>query len=145
MYENGVRLVLDFLATPFGDRSPQYITKLGTCPVKFIGDEGSIETGDSGGTEVSSESLKKELAAAASKVVGLDVSAHARDFFDSVKTRKPTVANAEVMRNSHVACHAAAMAWMLQRKLTFDPNTSSFVDDAEANGLRARPSRNWIG
>lgn len=145
MYENGVRLVLDFLATPFGDRSPQYITKLGTCPVKFIGDEGSIETGDSGGTEVSSESLKKELAAAASKVVGLDVSAHARDFFDSVKTRKSTVANAEVMRNSHVACHAAAMAWMLQRKLTFDPNTSSFVDDAEANGLRARPSRNWIG
>ena len=145
MYENGVRLVLDFLATPFGDRSPQYITKLGTCPVKFIGNEGSIETGDSGGTEVSSESLKKELAAAASKVVGLDVSAHARDFFDSVKTRKPTVANAEVMRNSHVACHAAAMAWMLQRKLTFDPNTSSFVDDAEANGLRARPSRNWIG
>ena len=145
MYENGVRLVLDFLATPFGDRSPQYITKLGTCPVKFIGDEGSIETGDSGGTEVSSESLKKELAAAASKVVGLDVSAHARDFFESVKTRKPTVANAEVMRNSHVACHAAAMAWMLQRKLTFDPNTSSFVDDAEANGLRARPSRNWIG
>ena len=143
MYENGVKLVLDFLATPFGDRGPNWITKLGTCPVKFIGDEGSIETGDSGGTEVSSATLKRELQSAASKVVGLDVSAHARNFFDCIKTRKPPVANAEVMRNSHVACHAAAMSWMLKRKLTFDPIAQAFVKDEEANGLRSRPARQW--
>lgn len=143
MYKNGVKLVLDFLATPFGDRGPNWITQLGTCPVRFVGDAGSIETGDSGGTKVSSPALQRELKAAAAKVVGLDVSAHARDFFDCIKTRKQPVANAEVMRNSHLACHAAAMSWMLKRKLTLDPVTQTFVDDEEANGLRSRPARPW--
>jgi predicted dehydrogenase len=143
MYANGVKMILDFLPTPFGDRGPNWITRLGTCPVKFVGDEGTIETGDSGETEVSSATLKKELQAAAAKVKGLDVSAHARNFFDSIKTRKPTVANAEVMRNSHVACHAAAMSWMLKRKLTFDPASQTFPGDDEANRLIGRQARAW--
>ena len=50
-YANGVKLVLDFLKTPFGDR-PGWINHLGTCPVRFVGDEGWVETGDSGGIEV---------------------------------------------------------------------------------------------
>ena len=41
---------LDFLKAPFGDRSPHYITRLGTCPVRFVGDAGSVETGDGGST-----------------------------------------------------------------------------------------------
>ena len=45
------------------------------------------------------------------------------------------------MRHSHIACHAAALAWMLQRKLTLDPAKEEFVDDDEANGLRSRPGR----
>ena len=143
VYENGVNLVLDFIATPFGDRGPNWITKLGTCPVRFVGEDGWIETGDSGQTEVSSDALRKELQDAAGKVIGLDVSAHARNFFDSVKSRNPTVANPEVMRNSHIACHAAAMSWMLKRKLNFDPTKQEFIGDDEANGLRSRPARNW--
>ena len=143
VYENGVKLVLDFLATPFGDRGPNWITKLGTCPVRFVGEDGWIETGDSGQTEVSSETLRKELQDAAGKVIGLDVSAHARNFFDSVKSRMPTVANPEVMRNSHITCHAAAMSWMLKRKLNFNPTKQEFVGDDEANGLRSRPARDW--
>jgi predicted dehydrogenase len=142
-YANGVKLVLDFLPTPFGDRGPRWITRLGTCPVRFVGEEGWIETGDSGDTEVSSDALRGELEAAASKVKGLDVSAHARDFFDCVRSRKPTVTNPEVMRNSHIACHAAAMAWMLQRTLKFDPAKQEFIGDAEANSLRSRPLRPW--
>ena len=74
---------------------------------------------------------------------GLDVTAHARNFFDSVKSRQPTVANPEVMRNSHVACHAAALSWILKRKLTFDPANQAFVNDDEANRLRTRPARTW--
>lgn len=143
MYANGVKLIIDFLAQPFGDRGPKWITRLGTCPVRFVGDEGWLETGDSGDTEVSSDSLKKELADSAGKVKGLDVTAHARNFFDSVKSRNPTVANAEVMRNSHVACHAAAIAWILKRKLSFDPIKQEFVGDDEANSLRSRAARSW--
>jgi len=143
MYANGVKLVLDFLPTPFGDRSPNWVTRLGTCPVRFVGTEGSIETGDSGETVASSDALRTELQASASKIKGLDVSAHARNFFDCVRSREQPVANPEVMRNSHIACHAAAIAWILKRKLIFDPVRQSFVDDAEANGLRTRPSREW--
>ena len=143
MYANGVKLILDFLPMPFGDRGPNWITRLGTCPVRFVGTDGSIETGDNGETVVSSDSLRSELQEAAGKVKGLDVSAHARNFFDCIKSRQQTVANPEVMRNSHVACHAAATAWMLKRKLNFDPVKQEFVDDLEANSLRSRPARTW--
>jgi predicted dehydrogenase len=142
-YANGVRLIFDFIADPFGDRGPKWISRLGTCPVRFVGSQGSIETGDSGESVVSSDQLRSELSPAASRVKGLDVTAHAADFFQAVKTRQPTVANPAVMRNSHVVCHAAATAWILQRKLTLDPTTFRFVNDDEANGLRQRAERQW--
>ncbi len=140
-YANGVKLIIDFLKTPFGDR-PGWVQELGTCPVRFVGDEGSVETGDSGGIVVKPDSLNAKIADY-KKVVGLDVSAHARNFFDCVRSRKATAANPQVMRHSHIACHAAALAWILQRKLKIDPVTELFVDDAEANGLRSRADREW--
>jgi hypothetical protein len=74
---------------------------------------------------------------------GLDVTTHARNFFDCVKSRQQPVANAEVMRNSHITCHAAALSWILKRKLTLDPVKCEFVGDDEANGLRTRAARSW--
>ena len=71
------------------------------------------------------------------------MTAHSRDFFDCIKTRKPTAANPDVMRRSHIASHAAAIAWVLGRKLKFDPAKEAFIGDEEANLLRSRPSRNW--
>lgn len=143
-YANGVKLVLDFLKEPFGNRGPNWITALGTCPVRFVGDEGWIETGDSGRIKVHPESLEKEVPPTVQKVQGLDVGAHSRNFFDCVKSRQATAANANVMRNSHVACHAAALSWILKRKLEIDPAAQSFVNDNEANGLRSRPERDFL-
>jgi predicted dehydrogenase len=140
-YANGVDVVLDFLKDPFGNRDPHYITRLGTCPVRFVGDEGWVETGDSGEVVVKPDSLASELSDKQKRVRGLDVSAHARNFFDSVKSRRPTVCNSTVMRRSHIACHAAALSWILGRKLRIDPATESFIDDDEANRLRSRPAR----
>ncbi len=142
-YANGVKVILDFLKDPFGDRSPHYITRLGTCPVRFVGDKGWVETGDSG--EVVSEpesinSFKKEAG-----LSGLEVAAHSKDFFDAMRTRGRTRCNEDVMRRSHIACHAAALSWVLGRTLQLDPATETFIDDAEANLLRSRPSRNWQG
>ncbi len=139
-YANGVKLVLDFLKTPFGDR-PGWHNELGTCPVRLVGDEGSVETGDSGGIVVTPESLKSELKANEKPVIGLDVSAHARNFFECVRSRQLTAANPMVMRRSHIACHAAALAWILQRKLRLDPIKEEFINDDEANSLRSRPGR----
>jgi predicted dehydrogenase len=141
-YANGVKLIVDFLKTPFGER-PGWIGSLGTCPVRFVGDEGWVETGDSGEIEVQPASLKTELKQAESKVAGLDVAAHARNFFDCIKSRGTTAANPQVMRRSHIACHAAALSWILNRKLTFDPAKEAFVGDDEANGLRSRPARDY--
>jgi len=47
------------------------------------------------------------------------------------------------MRRSHIACHAAALAWVLKRPLKIDPEKEEFIDDAEANLLKARPIRDW--
>lgn len=140
-YANGVKLVLDCLQTPFGQR-PGWVQALGTCPVRFVGDEGSVETGDSGGIEVRPASLQSELKdVIAKRESGLDVAAHARNFFDCIKSRGKPAANSQVMRRSHIACHAAALAWILKRKLKFDPAKEEFIGDDEANGLRARPAR----
>ncbi len=141
-YPNGVELIIDFLPEPFGNRDPHYITRLGTCPVRFVGDEGSVETGDEGELVVSNEALAKELEKTP-RVRGLDVSTHARNFFDCMRTRQLPAANHEVMRRSHIACHAAAIAWILNRPLRIDPKTEMFIDDAEANMLRSRPARDW--
>jgi len=144
-YANGVKLVIEFLKTPFGQR-PGWVQHLGTCPVRFVGDEGWVEVGDSGEIEVSSPSLRAELKELAKPTTGLDVSAHARNFFDCVRSRGETAANPRVMRHSHIACHAAALAWLLNRKLALDPDKEEFVDDDEANGLRSRPAREpWAG
>ena len=142
-YANGVKLIIDFLAQPFGDRSPHYITRLGTCPVRFVGTEGSIETGDSGEIVATPESLQNQLPEASKRVAGLDVTAHARNFFDCIRTRSKPVANQEVMRRSHIACHAAAISWILGRKLVIDPKTEKFVGDPQANLLVSRPDRAW--
>jgi predicted dehydrogenase len=140
-YANGVKLVLDFLKTPFKER-PGWVQSLGTCPVRFVGDEGWVEVGDSGGIEVHPESLRGELKGLGDKPGGgLDVAAHARNFFDCVKSRGRPAANSQVMRRSHIACHAAALAWLLNRKLRLDPAKEEFIGDDEANSLRSLPSR----
>jgi predicted dehydrogenase len=140
-YANGVKLFLDFLKSPFGDRSPNWNTKLGLCPVKFVGSEGSVEVGDDGievkmsGVESSTEKIRKTR--------GIDAQTHARNFFDCVRSRKPTITNPEVMLHSHIASFAASFSWILGRKLTFDPVKNEFVGDVEANSLRSRPERDW--
>ena len=140
-YANGVKLVLDFLDTPFGQR-PGWVQSLGTCPVRYVGDQGSVETGDAGGIVVHPAALEEEVKEEnAKRHSGLDIVAHARNFFDCIKSRQKPVANSTVMRHSHIACHAAALSWVLRRKLTFDPAKEEFVGDDEANGLRNRAAR----
>lgn len=148
-YADGVKLFLDFLPDPFGDRGPRWNTALGTCPVKFIGEEGSVATGDAGGIDVTPAAIEKELGEGYRRIRGTDASLHARNFFDCVKSRQQPVCNASVMRKSHVAVHAAALSWILGRPLRFDPATEVFSNatgvDAEANSLKSRPERSFWG
>lgn len=138
-YANGVKLICDFLPTAFGDRSPQYRTSTGTCPVRFEGDEGWVETGDNGEIALSPslmKTLRREFAG-----TGLSSAGHGRNFFDCVKSRGRTVCNQDIMRRSHIACFAAQLSWQLGRKLTLDPVKEEFVGDDEANRTRRRATR----
>ncbi len=140
-YANGVHLVLDELDNPFNRQRPGWIELMGTCPVRFVGDHGWVETGDSGEIAAHPASLLEEVKAENRRRSGLDIDAHARNFFDCVKSRQRPAANSSVMRRSHLACHAAALSWILGRKLRFDPVKEEFVGDEEANGLRSRAAR----
>jgi hypothetical protein len=138
-YANGVKLICDFLPTAFGDRAPQYRTSTGTCPVRFEGDEGWIETGDNEEIVLSpnlAKSLHREFAG-----TGLSSVGHGRNFFDCVKSRGRPVCNQDIMRHSHIACFAAQLSWQLGRKLRLDPAKEEFIGDDEANRMRRRATR----
>ena len=84
---NGVKLVIEFLQTPFGAR-PGWVQATGTCCVRFVGDRGSVETGDNGLIVVQPDSLNAEIAEVSNKRhKGLDVALHTRNFFDCVRSR----------------------------------------------------------
>ncbi|QEG37790.1 Gfo/Idh/MocA family protein [Bythopirellula goksoeyrii] len=142
-YASGVEVSLDFLPEPFGKREPHFITRLGTCPVRFEGERGSVETGDEGEIVASTEALQAELPPSQKRIRGIDATLHTRNFLDCMRSRKEPNASNRIMRHSHVASHAAAIAWVLQRKLKFDPQSESFPEDAEANRFRERPIREW--
>jgi predicted dehydrogenase len=134
-YANGVKLVM----RRGGFRGEGQWLGLGTCPVRFEGDEGWVETGDSGQIKLHPPSLLGERKRYVRR--GTDPAGHGRNFFDCVKSRARTAANADIMRHSHIACHAAAIAWRLGRKVTFDPAREAFVGDDEANAMRTRALR----
>lgn len=129
LYANGVKLIM---------RDTGWLG-LGTCSVRFEGDEGWVETGDSGQVAVFPESLRSEIPVFT--MAGTDPSTHIRDFLDCVKSRRQPASSAGVVAQSHIACHAAYIAWQLGRKLRFDPVKEEFIDDDEANRMRSRALR----
>jgi predicted dehydrogenase len=129
-YANGVRLVL---------RDKGFMG-LGSCHFRLEGDAGWVETADSGKIEVSAN-LKGENLEIPPKSAGEATTNHVRDFLDCVKTRRQPKSNALAAAQAHITCHAAYIAFQLGRKLSFDPATDTFLNDAEANRMRSRAMR----
>ncbi|MBM4017516.1 MAG: Gfo/Idh/MocA family oxidoreductase [Planctomycetes bacterium] len=127
-YANGVNLVL---------RDDGWLA-LGSCPVRFEGDMGWVETGDNGDIAASSPAL---LVGRGAKIPGYPANNHIRDFLNCVKTRGQPRASADVACWSHIACHAANIAIFLNRKLKYDLKKHEFIGDAEANRLRSEALR----
>jgi predicted dehydrogenase len=135
-YANGIKLVMRLSS---GKGVGGWIKGLGTCPVRFVGDEGWVEVGDANRIESSNAKLLEGKPK--SQIRGTDPSLHVRNFLDCVKTREQPVCNATAVRYGHMACFAAAISWKLGRKVTFDPKTESFVTDSEANEFRTYKRR----
>jgi hypothetical protein len=112
---------------------------LGSCPVRFEGEDGWVEAGDSGKLVLSSPELL--AGRTVEEIGGYPATFHVRDFLDCVKTRGKPKGNADAACNAHIACHAANVALFLGRPVKFDNATNSFVDDVEANRLRSEALR----
>jgi predicted dehydrogenase len=112
---------------------------LGSCPVRFEGDSGWVEAGDSGKLVLSSNALL--AGRKVEEIDGYPATFHVRDFVDCVKTRSQPKGNAEAACQAHIACHAANIAVYLNRKVTYDHKTNSFVGDEQANRLRSEALR----
>ena len=50
-------------------------------------------------------------------------------------------ANGDVACQSHIASHAAYIAWQLGRTLKYDPVKNEFIRDEEANRMRSESLR----
>ena len=66
---------------------------------------------------------------------------HMDDFLRSVRTRKPTHADAETAHLSAALVHLGEIAYRTGRALRFDPKTETFPGDAEANGMLTKNYR----
>jgi hypothetical protein len=138
---NGVNLVLFRVAGSVWEPCQYWH---GACGERFEGPEGWAAAADGySGTDVSSPELLRDY-----RKVLADYTArtqrplnHARDFFDCIRSRRPTVANPEVMYRSMCICLAADICEQLKRNLKFDLLKAEFVGDPEANRMRSRAMR----
>ena len=128
-YDNGVELVF---------RETGWIP-LGSCPVRFEGEAGWVEAGDSGKLVLSSPELLAGRTVA--EIGGYPATFHVRDFLDCVKSRAQPKGNAEAACNAHIACHAANIALSLGRTVKYSNETHDFPNDIEANRLRSEALR----
>jgi len=116
----------------------------GSCGMRFEGDEGWIAVGDGyRKPDVSSPALLADFNKVINEYKARTQRAisHTRNFFDCIKSRQQTVANAEVMHRSMSTVHAANICMWLKRDMKYDPVKEEFVGDAEANRLRSRAMR----
>jgi len=134
-YANGVTLVL----------SLKHECWVGVSGQRFDGTEGWIA--NSGDKHEQSRASSPALLGDVQKVLdeytartGRPLN-HARNFFDCIKSRNQTVAYPEAMHRAMTTVHAANICMWLGRNLKYDPVKEEFIDDPEANRLRARTMR----
>ncbi len=141
MYANGVHMIVSG-AFPNG--------------IRFEGTEGWIfvSRGNEAVTASDPQSrLKDEQALAASdpaiitSVIGpnevhlYESTDHHGNWLECVRTRRPTIAPAEVAHRSCSACLLHHIAMKLPRRLRWAPEKERFIGDEEANALLSRPQR----
>lgn len=120
----------------------------GSCGVRYEGSEGWVSVADGySKPEVSSPALLEDFAKLVqdhTERTGCAMN-HVRNYFDCIKSRRPSVANPEVMYRSMTTVHAANICMWLRRNIEFDPVKVEFINDPEANRLRSRAMREpWI-
>ncbi len=131
-YSNGVKLVLNAAGWH------------GTCGVRYEGSEGWVSVADNyPRPEVSSPALLEEFDKTVRdyKTRTQRPLHHIRDFLDSVRRRRPSIANESVAHRTMTTNHVINISMLLKRNIKWDPQKEQCIDDAEANRLLSRPTR----
>ncbi len=136
-YADGIKLVM------YDKRTPDIWPVMnGELAVMFEGEEGYIYVDDGGNLAAKPESiLKGRKSTRQSWTDASNWAGHHRNFLDCVKTRAVPIASAEVAHRSTTTCHIANICLRLGRKLRWNPQTETFVNDAEADRMISRAKR----
>ncbi len=128
----------------FADGVPLHCkTDAGKPHTRFEGEEGWVQA-NYGGVPLETEPKSLMTAKIGPHELHFPFKHEKRDFLDAVKTRGPTLEDAEVGHRTSTLGHLAQIAIQLKRKLRWDPDRERFVGDDEANGMLAPPpARDW--
>ena len=108
---------------------------------------GVLFTGTEGKIEVSREHLITEPESLVRQRLGPDEihlyesKNHPDNFLQCIKTRERPASDAEVGCRSITVCHLGNIAYWLKRPLKWDPEKEQFLNDAEADKMKARAMR----
>jgi len=111
--------------------------RFGSCPVRFEGEEGWVETGD----DNIIETYPASLASGRHFSGGYPADNHVREFLNCMKTRQQPRSTAESAHRSITTCHCANIAIRLGRPVRWDPVAEEFPGDEAANRLAYRALR----
>jgi len=66
---------------------------------------------------------------------------HQREFLDCIRSRKPTISNIDVAVRSDTLSHLTDVCTRLRRKIRWDPQRETILDDADARRMLTRAKR----
>ncbi len=109
---------------------------------KWIGSDGWVWVDRSGFDASNPEWVKVEsLPEDLRKVKLYESSEHRRNFLDSVRSRKPTIAPVETAHHSLIPGHLGLISMLTGRKIHWDVDKEVILNDAGASDLLSRPYR----
>ncbi len=126
-YENGIKMII---SGGYED------IKMG---VKWIGEDGWIWV-KRGDMDANPKSLLKEKFDSSDIRIYKSTNHH-RNFIQCVKSRNETITPCEIAHHSQIPGHLGQIAMILGRKIRFDPETETILNDTTASRLLATPYR----
>jgi predicted dehydrogenase len=107
---------------------------------KWIGTDGWVWV-DRGGYDASNVEWFVQIPEDKYKVKLYRSDNHQRNFIECVKSRKPTITPVETAHHSAIPGHLGLIAMLVGRKIKWNPETETILNDPEATALMTRPYR----
>lgn len=109
---------------------------------KWIGTEGWVWVDRSGFDASNQDWVKVDTLPDSLRKTPLYISTeHRRNFLDSVRSRKPTIAPVETAHHSTIPGHLGLISMLVGRKIRWDVESEKILDDPSASELLTRPYR----